>query len=96
LIAIGLIVAIWWPIGWAIVAIGLMMVAIASSMSSQAANMGQQISNQYGQEGQGEIVERYGEDANTANDIHDRDIIKDSTVEQDVEEERNSDYTLQE
>lgn len=99
LIAIGAIliaIGMWWAVlGVVLLALGVMLVSMASSMSSQAANMGRQISSQYGQEGQGEIVERYGEDANTANDPHNRDIVKDSTVEQDVEAERNSDYTLE-
>jgi hypothetical protein len=89
-----------WPwgtlIGVILLALGAMMYSMAKSMSSQAENMGRQISNQYGQEEQGKIIERHGSNSANPNESRDRDIEVKNTAKDDIEAERNADYTLEE
>ena len=100
LIAIGIGLLFVWPwgtvIGVLLIALGGMLLGMAQSMSSQAENMGKQVANQYGQKEQGKIIEREGSNSVNPNDSHERNINIENSAHDDIEEEKNSNYTLEE
>jgi hypothetical protein len=83
-------------IGAIILGIGVALMAVAMILHSQARQMGSQVGDGYGQKDQQHIIDRTATNSgNRAYTPYNSDFQqKDSTVHQDTEKEKNSDYQL--
>ena len=77
-------------IGYVLLAIGAALLFTSKSLESQAKGMGDQIAEQFGQQDQGAIVQEYESGGQIEGEAW-----KDSTVGEDVAEERDSGFSVE-